>query len=115
MKIFSAMKHRMHIKSVDLRRRFSLGAVIGGLFLQACSGSQVDEAILAAGKKEIDQLRQENQELAKLRSENEEVQRLRKENQEIFKLRAQYQEVLRLRKENEQLKSQLAKAQQARK
>jgi len=109
------MKHRKRSKSTDLRRRFWLAAVIGGLYLQACSGSQIDEAILADGKKEIDRLRQENQELPKLRSENEEVQRLRKENQEIFKLRAQYQEVLRLRKENEQLKSQLAKAQQARK
>ena len=109
------MKTHLPNQPAELRRRLSITAVVGGLFLQACSGSQLDEAVLADGKKEIERLQQENQELPKLRSENEEVQRLRKENQEIFKLRAQYQEVLRLRKENEQLKNQLAKAQQARK
>ena len=95
-----------------LPRWVVLGWTVGSLVLAGCSANEVDQTVLAQEKGEIDRLRQENQDLAKLRADNQEVQRLRKENQELFKLRAQYQDLLRLRKENEQLKNQLAKAQQ---
>lgn len=72
-----------------------------------CGGSAADQAAAAELEQEVVRLRQENQELPKLKQENQEVQRLRKENQDLAKLRSQYQEVLRLRKENEQLRNQL--------
>lgn len=78
----------------------------------ACSGNGPEQAEAAAEQaREVARLRQENQELPKLREENQEVQRLRKENQDLAKLRSQYQEVLKLRKENEQLRNQLSRAQ----
>lgn len=108
MPILNALRH-----AASLRGTCLILSVSAALLASCSEGNQHAAAALAQEKAEIERLRLENQDLAKLQSENQEVQRLRKENQELFKLRAQYQELLRLRKENEQLKSQLAKAQQS--
>ena len=106
------MRNAYGLKEAALPGILGLTLAIAGIGLFGCSANQVDQTAMAQEKAEIERLRLENQDFAKLRGDNEEVQRLKKENQELFKLRAQYQDLLRLRKENEQLKSQLAKAQQ---
>lgn len=53
---------------------------------------------------EVQRLRAENQDVAKLRRENQELPRLRKDNDEIQKLRSVPQELAALRKENDDLR-----------
>jgi hypothetical protein len=89
---------------------FSFGVcLVPMLAMSACnSNNQQDPGVAALGQ-EAEKLRQENQDLAQVRTENEEVQKLQKENQDLPKLRSQYQEAARLKKDNEQLRQQVAK------
>jgi hypothetical protein len=89
--------------------RLAAGVLIPALLITGCGSNGSPDPAVAEQKREMEQLRQENQELAQVRTENEEVQRLKKENQDLPRLRSQYQEASRLAKENDQLRQQIAK------
>lgn len=80
-----------------------------GCLLLSIGCSKTQQAADSESSQEIARLREENQDLEKLRADNQETQRLRKEAQDIHKLRGQYQELSRARKENEDLKKQMTK------
>jgi hypothetical protein len=90
-----------------LKHTFAAVALMGAL--SGCGSHDNSDPAAAAQSQEMERLRQENQDLAQVKTDNEEVRRLRKENQELPKLRSQYQEAGRLKKENEQLRQQIAK------
>lgn len=86
---------------------FILLPVACALLAGGCDGTP--RASVSQNNPEIERLREENENLEKLRADNEESQRLRKENQDIHKLRGQYQELAQVRKEHDDLQKQMAK------
>ena len=90
-----------------------VAALLAGVYFLYSAGKQKDAQIaqLQTQLQELDQLRNENEQLKKSPGQDAELERLRKDNEDLLRLR---NEVGQLREQNKQLTTQLANAQNQR-